>query len=76
MPTGIGPYHECEEFHTVGHVKDGAELYALRKIEDVLAIDQRDRDALPGTVVNLLKQARTVLRKRQEAKRRGGRRGI
>ncbi len=52
------------------HVKDRDELWALALLEQIIQRDREDRDALPGTVVELAKKAAKILKKRQEFKRR------
>ena len=52
------------------HVKDRDELWALVLFEQIIQRDRDDRDALPGTVVELAKKAAKVLKKRQEFKRK------
>ena len=49
----------------MNHRKDGAEEYVIALLSEVVAIDRRDRDALPGSVVRLVKQAITILKKRR-----------
>ncbi len=51
------------------HVKDKDELWALAQLEKIIQRDRSDRDALPGSVVKLVKQAAIILKKRQEYKR-------
>ncbi len=51
------------------HVKDKDELWALAQLEKIIQRDRADRDALPGSVVKLVKQAAIILKKRQEYKR-------
>lgn len=47
------------------HRKDGAEELAIQLLNQVIEISDRDRDALPGSAVALVKKARTVMRKRR-----------
>jgi septum formation topological specificity factor MinE len=50
------------------HVKDRDERWALERLEAIVARDREDRDALPGSVVQLVKDAVRILRKRQQHK--------
>ena len=54
----------------MAHVKDRDESWALRLLEQILERSREDRDALSGAAVQHVKQAATILRKRQAAKRR------
>jgi hypothetical protein len=45
--------------------QDGHEERAIALLQEVLAIDQDARDALPGSVVKLVKQAVTIMKKRR-----------
>jgi len=56
----------------MSHVKDKDELWALRILEEIIRRDREDRDALPGSVVQHVKAAVRIIRKRQEAKRSDG----
>lgn len=56
----------------MSHVKDRDELWALGLLEQVIKRSREDRDALPGSVVRLVKEAAKVLRRRQEYKRGRG----
>lgn len=47
------------------HRKDGAEEKAIAILQQVIDIDRRDRDALPGSAVKLVKQAQTIMKKRR-----------
>lgn len=49
----------------MSHRKDGAEEYAIRLLVEVVAIDVRDRDALPGSAVKHVKEALAIMRKRR-----------
>lgn len=49
-------------------MKVNDEARALALLELVLAMDRRDRDALPGEVVRHVKEASTILRKRRPKK--------
>jgi len=53
----------------MSHVKDKDELWALRLLEEIIRRDREDRDALPGSVVQHVKAAVRIIRKRQDAKR-------
>lgn len=46
------------------HVKDKDERWALVLLEKIIRRSQEDRDALPGSVVKKVKEARTILKKR------------
>lgn len=48
------------------HRKDGAEEFAIRLLQQIIDIDRRDRDALPGSVVKHVKTAQTIMRKRRK----------
>ena len=50
----------------MGHRKDGAEEYAIRLLQQIIDIDRRDRDALPGSAVRHVKVAQTIMRKRRK----------
>jgi hypothetical protein len=50
----------------VTHRKDEDEERAIALLGEVLAMDTRDRDALPGSVVRLVKQARKIMQKRRK----------
>lgn len=50
------------------HVKDRDELRALALLEQIIQRSREDRDALPGSVVKLVKDASRILKKRQEYK--------
>lgn len=55
------------------HVKDRDERWALARLDEIIQRDREDRDALPGSVVKLVKDAARILRKRREHKAEGGR---
>jgi len=44
---------------------DVHEEWAIAHLTQVIALDQSNRDALPGSVVRLVKQATTILKKRR-----------
>lgn len=46
-------------------MKEQPEALALALLLRIVDIDKQDRDALPGTVVGLVKRAVKILRKRQ-----------
>lgn len=46
-------------------MKDGAEEWAIHRLQEIVALDRRDRDALPGSAVKHVKAALTILRKRR-----------
>jgi len=46
------------------HVKDRDERWALALLKRIIQRDREDRDALPGSVVKLVKQAAVILKKR------------
>jgi len=60
----------------MSHVKDRHELWALSLLNQIIERDKRDRDALPGSVVKLVKDAARIIRKRQDYKRRKKRKGL
>lgn len=43
------------------------EAWALALLEQIIERDREDRDALPGSVVKLVKQAAVILRKRRQS---------
>lgn len=45
------------------HRKDKDELWALALLEKIIKRSNDDRDALPGSVVKKVKEARTILKK-------------
>lgn len=49
------------------HVKHEKEAQALVHLQRVIEMDRADRDALPGSVVKLVKQAAVILKKRRKA---------
>lgn len=51
------------------HIKDKDELWALSLLRQIINRSIEDRDALPGAVVKLVKDAAVILKKRQQAKR-------
>lgn len=51
-----------------GHVKDQDELWTLALLNRIIARSRQDRDALPGSVVKLVKEAVIILRKRQASR--------
>lgn len=46
--------------------KDINEERAIAILQQIIDIDKRDRDALPGSVVKLVKQAITIMKKRRK----------
>ena len=48
------------------HVKDKDEKWATALLEQIVARDRRDRDALPGSVVKRVKDALNILKKRRK----------
>ena len=53
----------------MSHRTDGDEVWALRLLNQIIDCDRRNSDALPGSVVKLVKAARRKLIKLQKAKR-------
>lgn len=53
----------------MAHQKDEAEKWALALLSQIIACDRRDRDALPGEAIKLIKRARKILLKRQASKK-------
>jgi hypothetical protein len=43
------------------------EAWALALLQKIIERDREDRDALPGSVVKLIKQAAVILRKRRQS---------
>jgi hypothetical protein len=50
----------------VNHRKDTAEEQAIMLLTKVIEISERDRDALPGSAVKLVKAARRIMLKRRK----------
>lgn len=48
------------------------EMRALRLLDQILEMDLKDRDALPGQVVSKVKEAKVILKKRLFSKAAGG----
>lgn len=46
--------------------KDNDEERAIVLLQQILNIDRRDRDALPGSVVKKVKEAQTIMKKRRK----------
>lgn len=46
------------------HVKDKDERWAVALLEQIVARARKDRDALSGSVVKRVKDARSILKKR------------
>jgi hypothetical protein len=53
----------------MNHRKDTAEEQAIMLLTKVIEISERDRDALPGSAVKLVKAARRIMLKRRKSKR-------
>ena len=51
------------------HRKDIDEERAIALLQQVIEIDNRDRDALPGSAVSHVKKAMTIMRKRRKGER-------
>jgi hypothetical protein len=49
----------------VTHRKDTEEERAIALLDQIIAISERDRDALPGSAVKLVKDARRIMLKRR-----------
>lgn len=47
------------------HRKDECEEWAIARLQDIINLDLADRDALPGSVVKLVKQAQVIMKKRR-----------
>ena len=47
------------------HRSDTTEEYVIQELAQLVALSVQDRDCLPGSVVKLLKQAKTILSKRR-----------
>jgi len=56
------------------HVKDKDELWALSLLNQIIQRSKDDRDALSGSVVKKVKEAATIIKKRQAYKRDKNRR--
>jgi hypothetical protein len=50
----------------MAHVKHVDEAWALVLLNKIIARSREDRDALPGTVVKLVKTAAIILRRRMK----------
>jgi hypothetical protein len=48
------------------HVKHQHEEWAIAVLDQIVVLSRRDRDALPGSVVRLVKDALTILKKRRK----------
>lgn len=48
-------------------MKENAEKVAIGYLEELIEIHRRDRDALPGSVVDHIRRALVILRKRKKA---------
>lgn len=48
------------------HRKDVEEERAIQLLSQVVAISERDRDALPGSVVKKVKEAIVIMKKRRK----------
>lgn len=48
------------------HRKDIDEEWAIAHLQQIVDLDKRDHDALPGSVVKLIKQAQTIMKKRRK----------
>lgn len=46
--------------------KDRDEEWAIKILQQIVPINKQDRDALPGSVVRLVKRAITIMRKRRK----------
>lgn len=46
-------------------MKERSEARAIALLEEIVQMDRSDRDALPGSVVKLVKQALVIMRKRR-----------
>lgn len=49
----------------MSHRKDGAEEWAIHRLQEIVDVDRRDRDALPGSAVSHVKAAIKILKKRR-----------
>ncbi len=47
------------------HRKDIHEEWAIQRLQEIVDLDNRDHDVLPGSVVKLVKQAQTIMKKRR-----------
>ena len=55
----------------MSHKKHEDEAWALALLQQIINRSNEDRDALPGSVVRLVKQARDILKKRQQPFKNG-----
>lgn len=46
--------------------KDNDEEWAIKILQLIVDRDKQDRDALPGSVVRLVKRAQTIMKKRRK----------
>jgi hypothetical protein len=51
----------------MNHRKDTAEEQAIVLLTKVIQIPEQDRDALPGSAVKLVKEARRIMLKRRKS---------
>ena len=56
----------------MSHRNKKAERWALELLNQIVALDKENRDALPGSVVREVKIARRILINLSNPKRRGG----
>lgn len=49
------------------HRSDTTEEYVIQELAQLITLSVQDRDCLPGSVVKLMKQAKTILCKRRRA---------
>lgn len=47
------------------HISDGHELWTLGLLNQIIQRDKKNKDALPGSVVKLVKKTVKILKKRQ-----------
>lgn len=55
-----------EWFKPMTHRKDKCEEWAITQLQKIIDLDLEDRDALPGSVVALIKRAQTIMKKRRK----------
>lgn len=66
--------HDHRECHrTIAQMRDGLmpkrqdshEEWAIAMLDQIIALDRRNRDALPGSAVRHVKQAKAIMAKRR-----------
>lgn len=50
------------------HVKDRDEMWAIALLQQIIDRSNQDKDALPGSAVRKVKEAKAIMKKRIEGK--------